>query len=105
MKFMLADLLDNERLGITSENRMRLATHISVAFYLSTTGDRITTAELAKRTGLNPRTINIGFKHFVERRYMTSEPVKASHGRGRAYEYTFTDTLVAKIIAIAEVQR
>ena len=98
MNFLVLDLVDNERLGLPPEARMRVATHLTVAFHLATNDVPITTAEMVKATGLNSRTINIGFKHFVDRRYMIPTLVKASHGRGRAYSYAFTDSFAARII-------
>ena len=97
MDFIIQMQDKNVAAGLPPETRMRLAMHLTTAFWLHIHGTEITTPAMTAATGLNSRTINIGFKHFVDAGYLTSTTVKASHGKGHARLYSFTPSFINMI--------
>ncbi len=99
MEFVFQMQDQNIAAGLPPETRMRLAVHLTTAFWLHIHGTEITTPTMTAATGLNSRTINIGFKHFVDVGYLASTTVKASHGKGHARLYSFTPSFISMIQA------
>jgi hypothetical protein len=86
--FIMDDLLDPERHAIADEQRARLMTYMMIAFYLNASGQPITINAIADKSRFVLRTVSLG----------ESTLVKASHGRGRAYEYAFSAKFVRKVM-------
>lgn len=101
MSFVIEDVLDPKRNDIADEQRARLLTYMTIAFYLSVETLPITIGSVAERTGFMPRTVNLGFKYLAEAGYLEPELTVASHGRGRAYQYSFSNRVVKKVLARA----
>ena len=85
---------------IPGDTRMRLSVHLTTMFWLHTHDIEITVAAMTSTMGLNRRTINLGFKQLEVAGIVRSTIIKASHGKGRAMRYFFTDTFTAQVIKI-----
>lgn len=101
MSFVIEDVLDPKRNDIADEQRARLLTYMTIAFYLAVESKPITIGSVSEKTGFMPRTVNLGFKYLTEAGYLEPELTVASHGRGRAYQYNFSNKVVKKVLARA----
>lgn len=101
MSFVIEDVLDPKRNDIADEQRARLLTYMTIAFYLTVDSKPITIGSVSEKTGFMPRTVNLGFKYLTEAGYIKPELTVASHGRGRAYQYSFSNRIVKKVLARA----
>ena len=101
MSFVIVDVLDPKRNDIADEQRARLLTYMTIAFYLTVESKPITISSVSEKTGFLPRTVNLGFKYLAEAGYLDPELTVASHGRGRAYRYSFSNRVVKKVLARA----
>jgi predicted ArsR family transcriptional regulator len=101
MSFVVEDILDPKRNAIADEQRARSLTYMTIAFYLTLDSKPITIGSIAEKTGFMPRTVNLGFKYLTEAGYLEPELTVASHGRGRAYQYSFSNKIVKKVLARA----
>ena len=101
MSFVVEDILDPKRNAIADEQRARSLTYMTIAFYLTVEAKPITIGSIAEKTGFMPRTVNIGFKYLTEAGYLEPELTVASHGRGRAFQYSFSNKIVKKVLARA----
>jgi hypothetical protein len=101
MSFVVEDILDPKRNAIADEQRARSLTYMTIAFYLTVEAKPITIGSVSEKTGFMPRTVNLGFKYLTEAGYLEPELTVASHGRGRAYQYCFSNKIVKKVLARA----
>lgn len=96
---IMDDLLDTERHTIADEQRARLMTYMMIAFYLAAAEQPITINAIAAKSKFVLRTVSLGIKYLADNDYLEPTLVKASHGRGRAYEYSFSAKFVRKVMA------
>ena len=101
MSFVVEDILDPKRNAIADEQRARSLTYMTIAFYLTVDSKPITIGSVSEMTGFMPRTVNLGFKYLTEAGYIEPEMTVASHGRGRAFQYSFSNKIVKKVLARA----
>ena len=101
MTFIIEDVLDPKRNDIADEQRARLLTYMTIAFYLTVSAEPITIGTVSDKTGFMPRTVNLGFKYLAEVGYLEPELTVARHGRGRAYQYSFSSKVVKKVLSRA----
>ena len=86
--------------GMPGDTRLRLSVHLTTMFWLHIHDIEITVAAMTSTTGLSRRTINLGFKELETVGIVRSTIIKASHGKGRAMRYFFTDTFTTQVLKI-----
>ncbi len=85
---------------VVAERRYRFQVHLTTMFWLHVQSRDVTTHAMADLTGLDRRTINSGFRELVDLGVVRQILVNASHGKGRAHQYFFTDDFVSEIMKI-----
>jgi hypothetical protein len=94
------DLPVGSPLGTTNSTKQQLATRLAVAYSLHLQQQPITARNLTEAGCSNFTKANYTLEHFVATGVLTREQKVATHGRGRQYEYEFTDQFADKIQAI-----
>ena len=86
--------------NMPGDTRIRLSAHLTTTFWLHIHDIEITVAAMTSKTGLNRRTMNLGFKELENLGIVRSTIIKASHGKGRAMRYFFTDAFTTQVVKI-----
>jgi hypothetical protein len=94
------DLPANSPLGSTNSMRQQLATRLAVAYSLHLQQQPITSRSLIEAGCSNNTKANYTLEHFVATGVLTRVQKVATHGRGRQFEYEFTDQFADTIQAI-----
>jgi hypothetical protein len=98
LSVILDDLLDPANHPVADEQRARHVTYMLVAFNLVVAEQQIAINAIAAKTNFVLRTVSLGIKYLTDHGYLESTLVHASHGRGRAFEYTFSAKFVRKVM-------
>jgi hypothetical protein len=95
---LLDEVFASHRDDISDEGKSRVVIYMTIAFHLHAQNVPVTIAAVAERARFNTRTVSSGFKTLADWDYLTPALTVARHGRGRAFEFSFSPRFTRRVI-------